>query len=145
MFGEGPSPMEIAGGVTAAPGALRIQFSRGGGPGGQNVNKVNTKVEIWLELSGLTGISDAARLRLIVLAASHLTAAGEIHFSSTVHRTQQRNRQEVFEKLRDLVLRALVEPKKRRRTRPTAASRRRRLEAKRHRGKIKIQRGHHSD
>jgi ribosome-associated protein len=135
-----PSPDVIVGGVRADPGALRFQFSRAGGPGGQNVNKVNTKAELWLKLSGLHGLTPAALDRLALSAGSHLTAAGEIHLSSTAHRTQERNRQDALDKLRDLILRAMVVPKKRRKTRPTAASRRRRLEAKRQRGELKSQR-----
>ena len=141
MEQDEPSPSELAGGVHALPGALRFQFSRGGGPGGQNVNKLNTKAELWLALGGVVGMSDAALARLANSAGSNLTAAGEIHISSSVHRTQERNRQDALEKLRELVVRALVEPKKRRKTRPTKASKRRRLEAKRHRGEIKSQRG----
>jgi ribosome-associated protein len=133
--------VELAGGVYAAPGTLRVQFSRGGGPGGQNVNKVNTKAEIWVDLAGLVGLREAARARLAELAKSYLTDAGEIHISSTVHRTQERNREEVFDKVRELIVRALVEPKRRRKTRPSKASKRRRLEAKRRRGEIKAARG----
>jgi ribosome-associated protein len=113
-----------------------MQFARGGGPGGQNVNKVNTKAELWLTLSGVQGMSHAALARLASLAGSQLTLAGEIHVSSTRHRTQERNRQDVLDKLREMIVRAQVEPKKRRKTRPTQASRRRRIEAKRRRGGI---------
>jgi ribosome-associated protein len=130
----------IAARVTAEPWALRIQFARGGGPGGQNVNKLNTKAELWLDPTGLRGIGPRARARLLALAAAHLTAAGEIHLWSTTHRTQERNRQDVLRKLRELVLQALIEPKKRRPTRPTAASRQRRLDAKRRRSRLKAQR-----
>jgi ribosome-associated protein len=130
----------IAPGVSFVPGALRFQFSRGGGPGGQNVNKVNTKAELWLELRGVIGMRPSALARLAALAGSNFTLAGEVHLVSTIHRTQERNRQEALEKLREMILKAMVEPKRRRKTRPTQASRRRRLEGKRHRGEIKTNR-----
>ncbi|MGA2232746.1 MAG: alternative ribosome rescue aminoacyl-tRNA hydrolase ArfB [Tepidisphaeraceae bacterium] len=133
---EGQPQSELAPGVSADPEALRMQFARGGGPGGQNVNKVNTKAELWVTLSGLRGMSATALARLAALAGSQLTAAGEIHITSTRHRTQERNRQDVLEKLREMIVEAQVEPKKRRKTRPTKASRQRRIAAKLHRGRI---------
>ena len=138
---EPNSPLELAPGVWAEPRGLRVTFSRAGGPGGQNVNKLNTKALLWLELSALRGMSDRARARLLTLAAPHITAAGEIHLWSATYRTQERNRQSVFEKLRELIVRALVEPKRRRKTRPTAGSRARRLESKRMRSETKAGRG----
>jgi ribosome-associated protein len=135
------SPLELAPGVWAEERGLRLTYSRAGGPGGQNVNKLNTKALLWLELSALRGMSDRALARLRVLAAPHITAAGEIHLWSATHRTQERNRQSVFEKLRELIVQALVEPKRRRRTRPTAGSRARRLEGKRRRSETKEGRG----
>ena len=97
-----PSPSELAGGVHALPGALRYQFSRGGGPGGQNVNKLNTKAEIWVPISAIIGLTDRARDRLTALAGHRLTQAGEIHIASDTHRTQRANREAVFERpLRD--------------------------------------------
>jgi ribosome-associated protein len=136
-----PTSLPLPGRVWVPQDALRFQFSRGGGPGGQNVNKVNTKAEAWLDIAGIQGITAAAKHRLITLAGGNVTLTGQIHLSSTVHRTQERNRQEVLDKLRELILRALVEPKRRRATKPTKASKRRRLEGKRHRGQIKSGRG----
>jgi ribosome-associated protein len=137
MNAQRTTSSDIAPGISVAPGGLRMQFARGSGPGGQNVNKVNTQAELWLELSSLRGLNDGAMRRLTELAAPHITLAGEIHLWSSTHRTQERNRAEVMDKLRELIVRAMVVPKKRRRTKPTAGSRRRRLEGKRHRGEIK--------
>src|ERR1700733_11914427 len=132
------------GGVSIDPDALRIEYSRSGGPGGQNVNKVNTRAEIWLPLTAIIGIHPDALHRLIALAGRQITAAGEIHLDSSTHRSQARNRAEAMAKLRELILKALVRPKRRRPTRPSAGSRARRLEGKRHRGEIKGNRRHGS-
>jgi ribosome-associated protein len=131
----------LAPGVSVAASGLRIQFSRGGGPGGQNVNKVNTKAEIWIHISRITGLTPAALDRLRGLAGRRLTDGDELHLVSEVHRSQEGNRREIFERLRELILQARKEPKRRRKTRPTKASRRRRLESKRHRSEIKAHRG----
>jgi ribosome-associated protein len=131
----------LAPGVTVTREGLRLQFSRGGGPGGQNVNKLNTRVQVWLRLDQLSGLSPPALQRLRRLAGRRLTAADEIHFGAQTHRTQQANLQEVYTRLRELILRAQVEPKRRRKTRPSAGSRQRRLESKRHRARLKAQRG----
>jgi ribosome-associated protein len=130
----------LAPGVSAEPGAMRLQFSRGGGPGGQNVNKLNTRAELWLKLDGLRGMSHAAIQRLRHLAGSRLTDAGEIHLLSQVERTQESNRADVMDRLRRMIVEAMVEPKLRRKTRPSAGARRRRLESKRQRSQIKSQR-----
>ncbi len=131
---------EIGPRVRAAAGSLRIQYSRGGGPGGQNVNKVNTKAEIWVSLTGISGLSPGALSRLAALAGRRLTDAGEIHLASHIHRTQEANRQEVFQRLREMIVQAQVEPKWRRKTRPSVAAKRRRLESKRHHSELKARR-----
>jgi ribosome-associated protein len=136
----GDDPSELAPGVRALPGALRLQFARGSGPGGQNVNKVNTKAELWLKLNLIEGLSHAAIERLRHLAGRRLTDADEIHLSEDAHRSQRANKQEIFDRLRQMILEARIEPKRRRKTRPTKASRRKRLQSKRHRGEIKSQR-----
>lgn len=128
---------QFPGGVRINADALRIEFSRSSGPGGQNVNKVNTRAEVWLPLAAIEGIHPEALARLIALAGHQITAAGEIHLGSSTHRSQARNREESLMKLRALILRALVRPKRRRPTRPSAGSKARRLEGKRHRGRIK--------
>ena len=134
------SELDLGPGVRAAPGAIRLQFARGGGPGGQNVNKLSTKALLWLDVSALHGLSDAAKERLLKLAGSSVTMSNEIHITATTHRTQERNRREVLDKLRNMILRAMIEPKRRRPTRPTAGSRRRRIEGKRRRSDLKSQR-----
>jgi ribosome-associated protein len=138
-----PSNPPIAGGVELAPGvfapesAIRFQYARSSGPGGQNVNKVNTKAEIWVIAGALSGLTEAARGRLQQFAGKRLTAAGEIHIAADTERSQEANRQQVLERMRDLLLQAMHEPKRRRKTKPSKAAKRRRLEGKRHRGEIK--------
>ena len=131
---------ELVPGVRVPESAVRFQYARSGGPGGQNVNKLNTKAELWVSLAAIGGLSDAARGRLRRLAGRRLTASGEIHLTAETERSQEGNRTAVLERLRQLLLQALHEPKPRRKTRPSKASKRRRLEAKRKRSEVKSQR-----
>lgn len=140
LASEPPSAFDLPGGVTVLPAAVRFSFARSGGPGGQNVNKLNTKAELWVALGGIAGLTPAAFGRLRALAGKRVTAAGEIHLTAETERSQEANRQSAIAKLRDLIARALVEPKPRRKTRPSAASRRRRIESKRRRSEIKSNR-----
>jgi len=132
--------LELAPGVWIPTDAIRMQFARSSGPGGQNVNKVSTKAELWIRVDALMGLSNSARARLIQLAGHRLTVAGEIHFDSDVERSQQANRQLVFDRLRALLIQAMREPKKRRKTRPSRSSRERRLASKKARSEIKSHR-----
>jgi ribosome-associated protein len=134
------SQYSLAPAVHVAPEAIRIQYSRGGGPGGQNVNKVNTKAEIWIRLASIVGLTAGALDRLRVIAGRRLTAADELHIVSETHRTQEGNRREIFERVRELIVLAKKEPKRRRKTRPSATAKRKRLESKRRRGEIKQRR-----
>jgi ribosome-associated protein len=135
-----PDALEVAPGVHVAPSALRFQFARSGGPGGQNVNKLNTKAELWVPLSAVTGLSDRAAARLRRLAGRRLTQSGELHFTAETERTQEGNRSAVMERLRHLLLEALHEPRPRRKTRPSRASKQRRLDSKRRRSEVKSRR-----
>ena len=137
--------IELAPGVRAAEHAIRLQFARGGGPGGQNVNKLNTKTELWIELTQIVGLSARALDRLRRLAGARLTDRDEIHLSSDAARTQQANRKLVFQRLRELILAAQVQPKPRKPTKPSRASKRRRLESKRKRSELKARRAERSD
>jgi ribosome-associated protein len=135
-----PGGVELAPGVTVPPGAVRVQASRSSGPGGQNVNKVNTRMELWVPLDAIAGLTERAKQRLAQQAGGRLTRAGEIHLWSEAERSQEGNREAVWQRLRELVQNALHEPKRRRRTRPTAASRQKRLQRKKERGQVKAQR-----
>ncbi len=116
------------------PSALEFSFSRSGGPGGQHVNKTETKAELRVAIASIGGLDDAARLRLESLAGAHLVGTGTeaaLRFAASEHRSQKANRDECLERLHDLVLRASIPPKRRRKTKPTRGSVERRLESKR--------------
>lgn len=155
--------VEVAPGVTVPESALRFSFARSAGPGGQNVNKVATKAELRVALADLP-LSRRALERLRDLAGKRIAGegamegedgeevsgdggggdggmGGELVITSQSERSQSRNRAECLEKLRELIVRAKVEPKVRRPTRPTRGSVQRRLEAKRARSRIKRGRG----
>jgi ribosome-associated protein len=97
---------------------LHFQFARSSGPGGQNVNKVNTKTELWIRVDALVALDPGARQRLRTLAGSRLTAADEIHLTAQAHRSQQDNRRQVLTALRELVIAARHVPRRRRKNPP---------------------------
>jgi ribosome-associated protein len=111
---------------------LSWEASRSSGPGGQNVNKVASKVELRFNLPGTSALSIEVKARLASLAATRLDANGWILIVSQLTRDQGRNLDDALDKLRQLILRALVRPTPRRPTRPTRASKERRLTEKRH-------------
>src|SRR5882672_12030009 len=99
-FGQG-GDVEVGPRVFLPAWAMRFQFARSGGPGGQNVNKLNTKAELWVRPENLRGMHPEAVRRLRVLAGKRLTKAGEIHLVAEVAWTQEGNRAEVMERLRE--------------------------------------------
>src|SRR5260370_39892487 len=84
--------IELAPGVFAPDSTVRFQYSRSSGPGGQNVNKVNTRAELWVTAAAITGLTDAAHSRLRQFAGKRLTDADEIHLTSCSHRSHEVNR-----------------------------------------------------
>jgi ribosome-associated protein len=113
------------------------QFVRASGPGGQNVNKLSTAVQLRFDVRHSPSLPGDVRARLERLAGSRLTRDGVLIIIAQRHRTQLRNRQDALDRLLDLIRRAAVAPIRRRPTRPTKASRERRIEGKKRRGGIK--------
>ena len=123
--------------VRVPPAALSVRAARASGPGGQNVNKVATKIDLRVDLSGIEGLTEAARARLQLLAANRLDAEGRLVVMSQVTRNQARNLEDARARVADLIRAALIAPRRRRPTRPTMGARRRRLDDKKQRGAVK--------
>ena len=127
----------LAPGVAIDDSEIAFAFLRASGPGGQNVNKVETAVQLRFDVRHSPSLDDYVKRRLEKLAGSRLTQEGVLILSAQRFRSQERNREDALDRLRQLVIKAAVRPKRRVATRPTLASKKRRVDMKVKRGETK--------
>lgn len=133
--------LEITPAISLSEDELVERFIRAPGPGGQNVNKVETAVQLRFDAAGSANLPRAVFLRLKPLAGRRMTQEGVVVITANRFRSQERNREDARERLAELIRQAAVPPKRRRPTRPGKAAKQRRLDAKKQRGGLKKTRG----
>ncbi len=132
-----PEPLFISRRITIPGADITIERTRSVGPGGQHVNTTDTRIRLRLDLKGCQTIPADVKARIRRAHPSKLTSDGELLIVASAHRSQHRNIDDARARLAELVRAALIAPKKRRPTRPTRASKERRLDAKKQRSAIK--------
>jgi ribosome-associated protein len=137
----GEKVLRITNTLTIPLSELRFRFARSSGPGGQHVNRSATRVELSFDVASSPSLTEAQRERVLKALAPYIDSEGVLHLVSQTFRSQLRNREEVVERFRTLMHKAMRVPKRRRPTRPSRAVQERRLASKRRRSEIKRQRG----
>jgi ribosome-associated protein len=132
--------IEIGDGLTIPDDEVTFVTSRSGGPGGQNVNKLETRVTLRFDLQGSVALSEEQKARLGERLATRITRAGFLQVTSQKHRTQAENREAAVERFAELLREGLHEEAPRKKTKVTKAAKRRRIDAKRQRGQRKKER-----
>ena len=130
--------IQITSTIAISESELKLEFIRASGPGGQNVNKVATAVKLRFDVKHSPSLPNEVRERVIRLAGRKINEAGVLIIDARRYRTQERNRQDAVARLIQLIRKAAEKPRTRRKTKPTKASKHRRLEAKRQRGDTKL-------
>lgn len=133
--------IHLGAGIAIPRSEVSVETSRSGGPGGQKVNKTETKVTLRFDLVGTESLSESLKARLKKKLAHRLTKNGELLVSCEDHRVQSRNLETAFERLQGMLQEAMKRPKARKKTRPSLGAKRRRLEAKKQQGEKKKARG----
>lgn len=133
-------PLQISAGVEIADWQMQLTAIRSQGPGGQNVNKVNSAIHLRFDVKSST-LPDFYKQRLLGLSDHRITEDGVIILKAQIHRTQEKNRDEALLRLKDLILSAVKIQKSRKATRPTRNSQKRRIETKKRNGNTKALRG----
>lgn len=135
-----PDPIVVAPGVRVLPGAIEVHAVRSSGPGGQNVNKLSTRVTVLFDIRGCASLSDTQKARIRAVLANRIDKESVLRVVCQKHRTQQANRRGAVERLQQLLAEALKTRPARIETRVPYAARQRRLERKKQRGMLKCQR-----
>ena len=130
----------IARNVSVDEREIHLEFVRSSGPGGQNVNKVATSVQLRFDVKNSPSLPEEVRHRMIRLSGKRISSNGVLIIEAKRFRTQEKNRQDAINRLSKLIYKASEKPKSRHKTKPTLASKIRRLDAKRHRSQIKNRR-----